>query len=154
MTLSVYLSSEIHDVLSCFGTLDEVVDKILVAGSQGIIDIMQKPPAPEKKGGRYYNVNIKNEEYFSLVETYGTKSSKISIRRLLYWFVENEVYNDLGWVYATPYMDSKLEFKYQVLTELQKALFKAKTYIPEYQTEIDNFRKLILQIEENLWHAK
>ena len=154
MTISVYLSTEIYAMLSCFGNIDEVVNKILDAGSQGLIDIMQKPVAPEKKGGRYYNINVVNEEYISLVETYGLKSSKISLRRLLYWFVENEIYNELGWETTAQYVDTETDAKYKLLMELQNCLFKIKQYAPEYATEIDDFRKITLQIEENLWHAK
>ena len=122
MMLSVYLSNDVHDILSCYGPLDDVVNKILKAGSQGIIDIMNKPSAPEKKGGTNYQVNIEDTDYIALVDTYGPKSSRISLRRLLYWFVENEVYEELGWEISESYIDSKNSKKYKAIVELKNAL--------------------------------
>lgn len=154
MTLSVYLSHDVHQILLCYGSLDDVVNKILDAGTQGLIDIMEKPSAPEKRGGTYYKVNIKNQDYISLIETYSSKSSIISLRRLLYWFVDNEIYEELGWEITQDYQDKKSDNKYKVLTELKQALFKARNVIPEHRSEIDEFRNLIIEIEDELWYAK
>jgi hypothetical protein len=35
----------------------------------------------------------------------GAKSSRISLRRLLYWFVEEEVYELIGWEMTEEYRD-------------------------------------------------
>lgn len=154
MIVSVYLSSELHQILCCYGSLDDVVNKILDAGTQGLIDIMQKPSAPEKRGGAYYHINVRNQDYVTLMETYGPKSSRISLRRLLYWFVENEVYEELGWEANEEYVDKRENQKHQAIIELKQALFKARTIIPEHRGEIDEFRNLINEIEEKLWYAK
>ena len=154
MTVSVYLSTEMHQILLCYGSLDDVVNRILDAGTQGLIDIMQKPSAPEKRGGTYYPVNIRNQDYIALMETYGPKSSRISLRRLLYWFVDNEVYEELGWEVGEEYVDKRSNQKHQAIIELKQALFKARTTIPEHRDEIDEFRNLINEIEEELWYAE
>lgn len=157
MKLSVYLSHDIADILLCYGTIDEVVDKILVAGSQGIIDIMDKPNAPEKKGGRYYQVNIKEPNYIELMETHGNKSSKISLRRLLYWFVENEIYLELGWEIEDEFVDRRHSKAYMAITELKQALYKGKSHIPissEYDDIVEPFKNLLDKLEEELWYAK
>ena len=153
MTLSVYLAHDIKSVLSCYGSLDIVVDKILTAGAEGLIDIMEKPSAPEKKGGTYYQINIREPNYIALVETYGTKSSRISLRRLLYWFVENEVYLELGWEPCEEFVDQKNKKGYQAVMQLKEALYNAREYIPHLRTEIDEFRNLISEVEEEIWHA-
>lgn len=153
MTLSVYLAHDVKAILSCYGSLDSVVDKILVAGANGLIDIMEKPSAPEKKGGTYYQINIREPNYIALVETYGTKSSRISLRRLLYWFVENEVYLELGWELCEEFIDQKNNKMYQAIIQLKEALYNAREYIPQHREEIDEFRNLISEVEEEIWYA-
>lgn len=153
MILSVYLSSEIKNILSCYGSLDEVVNKILMAGSQGLIDIMEKPPAPEKKGGTYYRINIEEPDYISLIETYGAKSSRISLRRLLYWFVENEIYEELGWEPSEEFVEEKRNKKYEAITELKQALFKIRQYFPQYDDHFEEFKNLLREIEDEVWYA-
>lgn len=154
MTLSIYLSTEIYQTLTYFGNLDGVVNKILEAGSQGAFDVMGKPSAPEKVGGRYYKVNVINQDYLSLLEIYGQKNPRISLRRLLYWFVENEVYSELNWIPDTVVVDERNDYKYEILTKLENYLFKARSSIPEYRSEFDKFREFILNVEEDIWHAK
>lgn len=154
MTLSIYLSTEIYQTLTYFGNLDDVVNKILEAGSQGAFDVMEKPSAPEKVGGRYYKVNVINQDYLSLVEIYGQKNSRISLRRLLYWFVENEIYSELKWIPDTCVVDERNDYKYEVLTKLENYLFKARSSIPEHRDEFDKFREFVLKVEEDVWHAK
>lgn len=154
MTMSVYLSNEVRDILSCYGTLDEVVDKILIAGSQGIIDIMEKPSAPEKRGGSNYQINIQEPDYIELVETYGAKSSKISLRRLLYWFVENEMYDQLGWEPREDFAEERHSRKYDAIVKLKQALFNAKQYFPEHAEYFDMFKNLITETEDEIWYAK
>lgn len=154
MTISVYLNQDVYQILTCYGTLDQVVDRILEAGSQGLIDLMDKPTAPPKNNGTYYHVNIRNQDYISLVESYGLKSSRISIRRLLYWFVDNEIYETFGWETVNDFDDVKSDKKHKVLIDLKQDLFKARTLIPEHRNEIDEFRNLINGIEEELWYAE
>lgn len=154
MTLSVYLSNDVRDVLQCYGKIDDVVNKILVAGSQGMIDIMEKPAAPEKKGGTYHQINIREPDYISLLETYGVKSSRISLRRLLYWFVENEIYYELGWEPSENFIEVNKDKRHKSIIELKQALFSVRTYFPEYRNNIDEFRNFINEIEEEIWYAK
>lgn len=154
MTLSVYLSNDVRDVLQCYGKIDDVVNRILVAGSQGLIDIMEKPPAPEKKGGTYHQINIREPDYISLLETYGVKSSRISLRRLLYWFVDNEMYCELGWEPCENFVEQNKGKRYKSIVELKHALFNVRIHFPEYCNNIDEFRNFINEIEEEIWYAK
>lgn len=105
MQISVYLHDEVYSVLKCFGTLDKVVNDILDAVSAGEIELMDKPAAPTRSGAGRYNVNVSNEDYISLIRQMGAKSTRISLRRLLYWFVEEEVYELLGWEMTEDYVD-------------------------------------------------
>lgn len=153
MILSVYLSKDIHDILSCYGHLDDVVNRILKAGSEGLIDIMNKPSAPEKKRGSNYEIHIEEPDYIQLLETYGVKSSKISLRRLLYWFVENEIYEELGWEISDSYSNHRNTKEYKTIIELKQALYNARIYLPEIRDSIDEFRNLIIETEDKIWYA-
>lgn len=103
MKLSIYLHSSIVDVLKCYGDLDDVVNKILEQGAAGVFDVMNKPPCPGRDGAGRYEIDIVEPTYLEMLETYSPFSSKISLRRLLYWFVENEIYEELGWEQTRAY---------------------------------------------------
>lgn len=107
MVLSVYLHDEIYSILRCYGTLDEVVNRILDEGSAGSFDLMNCPKLPPREGARRFEVDVNNQEYLELLSLYPHNSTKISLRRLLYWFVENEMYLSLGWETSGPYVDKK-----------------------------------------------
>lgn len=98
MKQKVYLSYPVIDVLKCLGpSLDDVVNKILAYGEQGLFDLENKPPVGEKSDGKRCTINITNQHYIDLVATLGEKNNNISLRRLLHWFVEEEIYEECGW---------------------------------------------------------
>ena len=97
MTINIHLHKEIADSLRCFGDLSTVVNRILQAGADGLIDIMDKDACPDKDGCEHCRIDITEPNYLELYKTYGPKNRRISLRRLLYWFVENEIYDELGW---------------------------------------------------------
>ena len=103
MKLSQYLHNDIVDVLKTFGDLNDVVNKILDAADEGYIEVEDKPPCRDRDGCDRYNIDIHNENYLELLRIHGVKSKQISLRRLLYWFVENEIYEELGWT-TRPYI--------------------------------------------------
>lgn len=98
MKQTVYLSYPVIEVLTCLGpSLDDVVNKILAYGEQGLFDLEEKPPVGAKTGGKYCTINITNQHYIDMVATLGLKNNTISLRRLLHWFVEEEIYEECGW---------------------------------------------------------
>lgn len=98
MKITVYLSYPVIEVLTCLGpSLDDVVNKILAYGEQGLFDIENKPPVGAKTGGKRCKINVTNQHYIDLLATLGEKSNHISLRRLLHWFVEEEIYEECGW---------------------------------------------------------
>ncbi len=153
MIMSIYLSDDVANVLRCYGTLNDVVNKILVAGAEGAIDIMQKPKITERKGGHYYQIRIGEPNYLSLIDIYGASSSKISLRRLLYWFVENEVYQELSWEPCENYIDENINRGYDAIMNLKQDIYKASRLLPTYDDAFTTIRNIINEIEEELWHA-
>ena len=98
MLVSIYLHKPIAETLKCFGDLSDVVNKIYDAAGEGIIDVMDKPKVPPRDGASRYDVDITSEYYMELLTAFPANSSRISVRRLLYWFVENEIYELLNLV--------------------------------------------------------
>lgn len=94
--LDIRLHKEYVDVLTQFGTLSYTTNCILSACEIGAIDLFDKPVAPPKDGTQKHIITIDNLWYEQLLDDFGPKNMHISLRRLLYWFVDNEVYNDIG----------------------------------------------------------
>lgn len=130
MILSVYLHRDRVDILKMFGNLSDVINKILDASDEGHFDIGDKPEAPSREGAGRYNINVTNENYIQMLNMFGIKNKKISLRKLIYWFVDNEIYVDLDWEQINDYIDDKdLKCNKQVdkiLNELDKLSFIVK----------------------------
>lgn len=140
MILNIYMQSQILDILKCFGTVETVINNIVDQVMINEIDIATLPPAPDRINCGKYKINIHNEDYCKLVKIYGSTSSRISLRRLIYWFVENEVYNEWNWKPVNKFVDRKIEkIKSQLITlielseKLQKSISKQ-----EFDTIIDS----------------
>lgn len=119
MNVSIYLHKPIVNLLRCFGDLSDVINKILDAGDQGMFDIMDKPSCESREGASRYTVNITNTTYLSLLNEYSVNSPRISLRRLIYWFVENEMYIELDWSMSNEYVD---DFKNKFNKKLTDAI--------------------------------
>ena len=91
MKMSVYLSNAIIAELTAHGPLDEVVDSILQLGADGQIDLEQRPKCGPRGEDRRIDIEITNLYYLELLTHYPQNSTQISLRRLLYWFVENDL---------------------------------------------------------------
>lgn len=109
MKFSIYLHKPIADILTCYGDLSDVVNKILSLVDEDIISIFNKPAAPDRQGAGRYEVDVTNESYLEIIKSYPVNSSQISLRRLLYWFVENEIYYEVGWKPVRMYVNKDKE---------------------------------------------
>ena len=117
MIYSIYLHKEIAETLMCYGTLSEVVNRILNLAEEGAYDIVDLPPCQSREGAARYNIDITSEYYNTLVATFPVNSARISLRRILYWFVEQEMYDQLEWVPNAAYESSD---KKRILNKLSK----------------------------------
>ena len=109
MQFSIYLHKPIAETLMCYGNLSDVVNKILDASEEGAFDIIDRPRCPARDGATRYNIEVKSEYYLTMLENYPINSPRISLRRILYWFVEQEIYDELGWEVTSEYCNKEKE---------------------------------------------
>lgn len=122
MIQSVYLHKYVTDTLNVFGDLSDVVNRILQEGADGNIDITDKPPCINRNGASRFDIDISQKDYLELLQYYPVNSPKISIRRIIYWFVDFAIYEELNWKPVRKYYDRDLKM-------LQKHISKARAAI-------------------------
>lgn len=147
MLVSVYLNNEVHDILTMFGSLEEVVNRILDEGEKGSFNIMDKPNYGSREGANRYNINITNATYIEMVQRFPINSSRISLRRLLQWFVYEEIYNNLGWKIVKKYtskLDERVR-KQKNIVETRLLLMK-KYCNNKQQVIVDEMLKLLKEL--------
>lgn len=142
MKISIYLHQYITDILAQYGTLDEVINRILQEASKGNITVEDKPPCINRSGASRYDVDINNKEYLELISMYPPNSPHISLRRLIYWFVDNEIMHDLGWQATREYVSKsaikrvkRYDAAIQELTKLQMCLMNSHNEHLIYEME-------------------
>lgn len=153
MIINVYLDHRIRDMLKCYGSLNDVTNKILELGAEGVISVMDKPTPPPKKDGQQYAINVIEENYIGLVNIYGVKSSRISLRRLLYWFVDNEIFNEVGWEGEQNYVDTDTDKAVQTIGDIKVLLYRLEKRIFNCSEEIKVIRENLNEIEGKIWNV-
>lgn len=155
MKQSIYLHRPIVDILRCYGELEDVINRMLQEAAKGKFDLMDKPPCPGREGAARYDIDILEPNYLDLLSLYTPFSPKISIRRLIYWFVENEMYNELGWQQIKNFesKEDKL-FRTKVANALSE-LQKAKRYAPKRaELFLSNICNNIIELQEYLKNGR
>lgn len=118
MTFNTQLPLYIVDTLKCFGELGTVVDRILDTFNADGMLIAELPSCPTQGVTTRVTFEVTNEDYLTLLETYPRNSSKVSLKRLLTWFVENEMYDEWGWEVENEYVNSAGAAKIKKLNEI------------------------------------
>ena len=145
MIFSIYLHKHIAETLMCYGSLSGVVNKILETSEQGIFDVVDMPKCESREGATRYLINVTNETYLSLVEAFPPNSPRISLRRLLYWFVEQEMFDVLEWVPVAEYVSKDKEKILKKIGGIKSELSKLQRNLnyEEYEIVQDILEKLI-----------
>ena len=98
MIYNVYVHKYVSDTLKQYGSIDDVVNRIVDMGMNGTLCIENLPKAPHRTTGMVQlHINIENPEYNELISCHGSRSSTYSLRRILYHIVDNEILLDMGW---------------------------------------------------------
>ena len=127
MIYTLLLDAYAENTLKMFGELDEVVNDIVnLAMSEELFSFKDVTSCAPETYTRRRNIEITNEEYNTLIATVGIKSATYSLRRLVYWFIENEMYEIAGWKPKRPYVnEDKINFnrhKTNALHSIQQLL--------------------------------
>lgn len=89
----VAIHPEYLDFLKQFGGPSYVADALVELMYTGELDAGQMTPAPPVDAScMKLTVAVTNKHYKELVAVYGASSPMVSIRRALYYFVDNELY--------------------------------------------------------------
>lgn len=153
MRFSIYLSNDIIDILQCYGSITNVTNRILECGAEGLFDIMDKPTPPPKENGHQVIIDVTEPTYLELVDVYSIRSSRISLRRLLYWFVENEMYIELGWEATKTYKKSETEQAINMLGDIKLQLYRFEKLISDCEEPINTIREKLNEIEGKIWNG-
>lgn len=97
MEVKVSLPKDVLEVMKQFGTPSEVADRILAAGEEWVFDMENCPSYESSCRSVRTPLTITNQYYEELVLTRGEHSNKVSLRRIISYFIYNEIYNELGW---------------------------------------------------------
>lgn len=153
MIMSVYLHQYVVNTLTLFGDLSDVANNILQAGADGKIEILDRPPCINRDGCGRYNVDITQQDYLELLQCYPMNSPKISIRRLLYWFVDFAVYEQLGWKITKKYDDKSERLLLKNLDKARTAIARVavlKKNDEDISRQIESIDNLIVKLKEYL----
>jgi hypothetical protein len=88
-------------------------------------------------------IEVHNDEYNENVKVSGITSPKFSLRRLLYWFVDYAIYDDLGW---TPLNEYKNEDKLKFNKSKQLAILYIEKMLNVKQSY--ELKQILLQLKE------
>lgn len=138
MIFSIYLHKHIAETLQCYGDLSDVVNKILETSEQGVFDVVDMPKCESREGATRYNINVTNETYLSLVESFPPNSPRLSLRRLLYWFVEQEMYEVLEWEATNEYVSEDKTKILKKIGGIESEVLKLKRYLNYEELELAN----------------
>ena len=95
----IYLHEEIINTLSVFGDLSAVTERIILQALDNDIDIERLPKAGDRTGAIRKSIDIIHSGILDYLESiyYTNHTPKSPIRNLLYWFVNEEIYNEWSW---------------------------------------------------------
>lgn len=87
---SVYLHQDVIDVLECFGKISDVLTKMMKTLVQtDLLSGETLGTAPSREDARRIEFFVDDDIVIQL--------TGLPFRQIIYWFVENEVYEQLGW---------------------------------------------------------
>lgn len=152
MIVNISIDDFTAEIMMHFGTISDVTNKILALGADGSIPLMDLPSvAIEKSACKQYKINITDENYLGLCETYGTKSTRISLRRIIYWFIENEQYDAFGWIPAAPVLPNNQRIV-DLLGEIESRLYTLYKLLNNNKHALA-IKNEIQKIKQEVWDA-
>lgn len=126
MKINILLHQNYYDYLTMFGSLDDVTDIILARLGENAYGLPKLIQTGDKC--THYVVNVTNEEYLDMVRIRGAKSSYCSLRRILYYAVDNNILEETVPILSKTVTDNSARFAECVL-KISKLCAKATSYV-------------------------
>lgn len=102
-------------ILKAFGDINTVTDKILDYCEASGNAFEDMPPVMLEDPTKI-NIEVTNSTFLQLLSVYGSRNNKISLARVLEWFVTNEEYINLGWsLNSKPVLKSNNKMRSKIL---------------------------------------
>lgn len=125
MIINLLIDDGTADLIRYYGSIPQVVNRILQHGAVGEIPLMDLPSVKlPDHNVKQYKVNVTDANYLQLCEIYGTKSARISLRRIVYWFMENEKYIEFNWEADSYFDKSKNQELIELVGEIESKLYR------------------------------
>lgn len=140
--ISVYLHQNIIDTIRCFGELSEVCNRILSCCIE-LEEFYEEtiPAAPDRQGAKRRDIYVEEDVLLQL--------NGFRIRSILYWFVENEIYDSLSWNTINLYgIEAKDKLKRQydkTFCELEKLNTMSNNTLSELLNKLTEWRNQYVQ---------
>ena len=144
---NIIIPLEYYNILTVFGSIEDVIYKALELCENGEIDLENLPQTANfvNTATKPVSVIITNSYYENLRNIYGATSPKVSLRKLLCYIVENEIYFDYHWevvqVYDTETRNKINSYKYDITNKATKLVKLLKDEATK--NKINEFIKLI-----------
>ena len=143
MRIKIRINKITYDTLCTFGDIDSVVNNVLSSG----IDVMRKPTAIIDANNCVHRyVNVTDQDYLDLLNQFGMHSNIVSLSRLLEWFVDNEIYEQLGWQvkdnqHKIEMVDGELDFM-----DIETRLIRIKIKLVKEHKDLSKINKLLTDL--------
>lgn len=126
MLTSIYLHNDVAELLKYYGKLDDVINKMLKEIYERNIDIRNTSNCPDRSQCKRVTINVTYEPYINEIEVTGIKNKELSLSRIIYFFVENEFYNEFKWEIVKQGGDKEKILSYLKNAELAATRLKNK----------------------------
>lgn len=149
LNITINLSSEVSDILKCFGSIESVANKALKAIDDGLINLDGIPKYKFGTGKlKQFRITINNPQYEEQYKIYGSHCNQISLARILNYIALDEVYEQLGWKQEVTKVETESDRIYRrIYTNLIDAMNRYLK-ICETQGRIKKLNKIKKLIKE------
>ena len=131
MLISVYLEPYVVDIIRCYGEPSDVINRMLDGAFSGDYDVFDKPSAgPRTQEAYRIEVDVTNENYIELMNSFPVNSPRTSLRRFVHWFIDNEMPEQLGWEVCNEYLSKEKNRVRKLLRNIESCSQTLKKYLP------------------------
>ena len=144
--IDVRLPKDYVNILRMYGTLDEVAELALDMVYNEVLPPIQEMDVPpsDKSGCSKYIIAVSHQQYCDDCEMYGANNPRVSLRRLLYYIVDNEIYSN--WLLRTAPLETDAKYK----ERLTRCISSIKLLINKAPPEHISCLRKALQLVQSL----